>query len=85
VFKRAVGANLSLDEDRQRFAGWNPKHAHKGDLLLFDESPGDGDPITHVGIKLPHGRVLHASDYFNRVVVSESKYIHGHRGARRMR
>lgn len=51
-----------------------------GDLVFFNEH---GDGISHVGIYAGKGRILHASDYFNKVVESDMKYIKGYVGARR--
>jgi cell wall-associated NlpC family hydrolase len=59
-----------------------------GDLVFFKER-GKNRPITHVGIYAGKNRrghlLIHASDYFNKVVKSEMRYIHGYHGAKRLK
>ena len=52
-----------------------------GDLVFFNEH---GDGISHVGIYAGNGKVLHASDYYNKVTESQMKYVKGYVGARRL-
>ncbi len=52
-----------------------------GDLVFFDEH---GRGISHVGIYSGNGKLIHASNYFNKVTESEMKYIKGYVGARRL-
>jgi cell wall-associated NlpC family hydrolase len=55
-----------------------------GDLVAFKEA-GKYRPITHVGIYSGHGNLIHASNYFGKVVKSKMKYVHGYFGAKRIR
>jgi len=57
---------------------------HPGDIVFFKEA-GRKKPITHVGIYSGKGNLVHASNYFNKVVESKMKYIHGYFGAKRLR
>ncbi len=52
------------------------------DLLFFSED-GSGY-LTHVGIQSYNGYLLHASNYFGKVVESELKYMRGLYAARRL-
>ena len=56
----------------------------RGDLVFFKEN-GYGGPITHVGMFAGNGKILHASSYFGKVVISEMKYLNGYYGAKRVR
>lgn len=53
----------------------------RGDLVFFNEH---GNGISHVGIYAGNGKVVHASDYHNKVTESQVKYIKGYVGARRL-
>jgi cell wall-associated NlpC family hydrolase len=55
-----------------------------GDLVFFKEN-GRSGPITHVGIYAGRGNILHASNYYHKVVESKMKYINGYYGAKRLR
>jgi cell wall-associated NlpC family hydrolase len=46
----------------------------RGDLIFFKEH-GYHNPITHLGIYSGNGHILHASNYFGKVVNSKMKYI----------
>jgi SH3-like domain-containing protein len=56
-----LGMNLPRDSWRQHqegiFCSENPEEAQEGDLYFFAES---GTKITHVGIALGEGRIIHA-------------------------
>ena len=52
-----------------------------GDLVFFDEH---GNGISHVGIYAGNGKVVHASNYYNKVTESQMKYLKGYVGARRL-
>jgi cell wall-associated NlpC family hydrolase len=52
------------------------------DLLFFSED-GSGY-LTHVGIQSYNGYLLHASNYFGKVVESQLKYMRGLYAARRL-
>jgi cell wall-associated NlpC family hydrolase len=54
-----------------------------GDLVFFKEA-GRARPITHVGIYSGRGNLIHASNYFHRVVESKMSYMRGYYGARRL-
>jgi hypothetical protein len=59
---------------------------HRGDLVFFDENRnGKLEPWDHVGIYSGNGYLVHASNYFNKVVESKMKYIRGYWGAKRLR
>jgi cell wall-associated NlpC family hydrolase len=55
-----------------------------GDIVFFKEG-GRRRGITHVGIYSGRGNLVHASNYFNRVVESKMRYIRGYIGAKRLR
>ena len=54
-----------------------------GDLVFFKEA-GRNRPITHVGIYSGRGNLIHASNFFGKVVESKMKYMRGYFGARRL-
>jgi cell wall-associated NlpC family hydrolase len=56
----------------------------RGDIVFFKEA-GPSKPITHVGIYSGKGNLVHASNYFNKVVESKMRYIKGYFGAKRLR
>jgi cell wall-associated NlpC family hydrolase len=56
----------------------------RGDIVFFKEA-GPSNPITHVGIYSGNGNLIHASNYFNKVVESKMRYIEGYHGAKRLR
>ena len=69
------------DEKQYRKGTRVPKGREKpGDLVFFDEH---NRGISHVGIYAGNGRIIHASDYFNKVTESDMRYIKGYVGARR--
>lgn len=78
----ATGVNLPLDPAAQMSYGWEPRRMKPGDLMFFSE---DGVNITHTGIYVGDGLILHASDYFMQVVESDYTYIDGFVGVRRIR
>jgi cell wall-associated NlpC family hydrolase len=55
-----------------------------GDLVFFKEA-GRSRPITHVGIYSGRGNLVHASNFFGKVVESKMKYMRGYIGAKRIR
>ncbi len=48
-----------------------------GDLVFFKEA-GRSRPITHVGIYSGSGNLVHASNFFGKVVESKMKYMRGY-------
>jgi hypothetical protein len=82
VYKR-FGVSLPHWDDKQYRMGLRvPKGKEQpGDLVFFNEH---GRGISHVGIYSGNGKLIHASDYFNKVTESQMKYIKGYVGARRM-
>ena len=56
---------------------------HPGDLVFFKEA-GRNRAITHVGIYSGRGNLIHASNYFGKVVESKMRYIRGYFGAKRL-
>jgi cell wall-associated NlpC family hydrolase len=85
VFKR-FGKTLPDRPGRQWH--WGQKVArsdlHPGDLVFFKEA-GMNKNITHVGIYSGRGNLIHASNYFGKVVESKMSYMHGYFGAKRLR
>ena len=79
---KTFGVVLPHWDDKQYRMGTKvPKGKEKpGDLVFFNEHDRS---ISHVGIYAGNGRIIHASDYYNRVVESPMKYIKGYVGARR--
>ncbi len=59
----------------------------RGDLVFHDfNRDGLNDHYAdHVGIWAGNGNMVHASNYFNRVVISEEKYLNGFWGGKRLR
>ena len=82
VYKK-FGVSLPHWDEKQYSKGARaPKGREKlGDLVFFNEH---GRNISHVGIYAGNGKIIHASDYYNKVVESEMKYIKGYVGARRV-
>jgi cell wall-associated NlpC family hydrolase len=82
VYKK-FGVSLPHWDDKQYRKGTQvPKGQEKpGDLVFFNEH---SRIVSHVGIYAGNGRIIHASDYYNRVVESQMKYISGYVGARRI-
>jgi cell wall-associated NlpC family hydrolase len=63
---------------------WKKSNLRRGDIVFFKEGAASGR-ITHVGIYSGRGNIVHASNYFNRVVESKMSYIRGYSGAKRLR
>lgn len=61
-----------------------PSRLRPGDIVFFKEG-GSSGPITHVGIYSGRGNIVHASNYFNKVVESKMSYVSGYVGAKRLR
>jgi hypothetical protein len=82
VYKR-FGVSLPHSDDKQYRMGVRiPKGKEQpGDLVFFNEH---GKGISHVGIYVGSGKLIHASEYFNKVTESQMQYIKGYVGARRM-
>jgi cell wall-associated NlpC family hydrolase len=55
-----------------------------GDIVFFKER-GRNKPITHIGIYSGNGYLVHASNYFGKVVESKMKYLRGYFGAKRIK
>jgi cell wall-associated NlpC family hydrolase len=82
VYKRFGVSLPHWDEKQYRMGVRVPKGKEQpGDLVFFTEQ---GRGISHVGIYAGNGKLIHASDYFNKVTESQMKYIKGYVGARRM-
>src|SRR5215216_1971322 len=54
-----------------------------GDLVFFKEA-GPNRPITHVGIYVGRGNIIHASTYWGQVVETPMDAVDGYYGARRL-
>jgi cell wall-associated NlpC family hydrolase len=82
----AFGQKLPMTERGQWKKGkWVPRSKlRRGDIVFFKEA-GWSNPITHVGIFSGNGNLVHASNYFNKVVESKMRYIRGYYGAKRLR
>jgi cell wall-associated NlpC family hydrolase len=77
-----------LPDDPARQWKWGKKigksNLRPGDLVFFKEA-GSSRPITHVGIYSGKGNLVHASNFFGKVVESKMKFMRGYYGAKRMR
>ena len=84
VFKR-FGKRLLDDPVRQWQKGKKigKSNLRPGDLVFFKEA-GRSRPITHVGIYSGKGNLVHASNFFGKVVESKMKYMRGYYGAKRL-
>lgn len=81
VYKR-FGVSLQHWDDKQYRTGVRVSgRPEPGDLVFFNEH---GRGISHVGIYAGDGKLIHASDYFNKVTESDMKFIKGYVGAKRM-
>ncbi len=82
VYKK-FGISLPHWDDKQYRQGTRVLKGQEkpGDLVFFNEH---GRNVSHVGIYAGNGKIIHASDYYNRVAESEMKYIKGYVGARRV-
>jgi cell wall-associated NlpC family hydrolase len=86
VFKK-FGMKLPEDPVAQWNRGFKVRgktNLRRGDLVFFKEA-GRNRPITHVGIYSGHGNLIHASNFFGKVVESKMKYMRGYIGAKRIR
>ena len=82
VYKKFGVLMPHWDEKQYRMGIRIPKGEERpGDLVFFNEH---GKGISHVGIYAGKGKIVHASDYFNKVTESQMKYIKGYVGASRM-
>jgi cell wall-associated NlpC family hydrolase len=78
---KKFGISLPDDPVKQYNYGRKVSSPAPGDLVFFNEN---GNGISHAGIYSGNGKIVHASNYFGRVVESEMKYIRGYVGARRL-
>lgn len=82
------GHKLSMSESKQ----WKYDPARKvaksdlkpGDIVFFKEGGRKGG-LTHVGIYSGKGNLVHASNYFGKVVESKMRYMKGYSGAKRLK
>jgi cell wall-associated NlpC family hydrolase len=82
VYKKFGVLMPHWDEKQYRMGVRIPKGEERpGDLVFFNEH---GKGISHVGIYAGKGKIVHASDYFNKVTESQMKYIKGYVSASRM-
>ena len=84
VFKK-FGKKLADNPVRQwrKVKKIRKSRVRPGDLVFFKEA-GRNRPITHVGIYSGRGNLIHASNFFGKVVESKMKYMRGYIGARRI-
>jgi cell wall-associated NlpC family hydrolase len=90
VYERATSERVVMpaSDDKQRWYGRAVEPPERGDLVYFKENKGENkgeDPVTHVGIYYGHDQILHSSEHFEEVVISEMGDIHGYLGARHIR
>jgi len=76
AYGRGTGVWMPANYISQRSYGWRPQRLKRGDLLTYKD---------HVGIYYGQGRILHSSNYWGAVVVSETQYLDGYLGPRRIR
>jgi cell wall-associated NlpC family hydrolase len=81
VYKKFGVSLPHSDKAQYRYGKKISGFPRMGDLVFFNEH---GNGISHVGIYAGNGKIVHASDYYNRVAVSDMKYIKGYVGARRL-
>ena len=82
VYKKFDVSLPHWDDKQYRQGTRVPKGREKpGDLVFFNEH---GRNISHVGIYAGDGKIIHASDYYNKVTESQMKYLEGYVGARRV-
>ena len=82
VYKKFGVSLPHWDEKQYRKGARVPKGREKpGDLVFFNEH---GRNISHVGIYTGNGKIIHVSDYYNKVTESQMKYIKGYVAARRV-
>ena len=60
---------------------------HRGDLVFNDLNGGGMNSHwrDHVSIYAGNGKIIHASSYYNRVVITPLRYLRGFEGGRRLR
>jgi cell wall-associated NlpC family hydrolase len=77
---RAAGKVLPHSSRMQSTMGRyiRKEHLRPGDLVFFY------NPVSHVGIYIGSGRMIHASTYGQPVKVTELRYMPGYNTARRM-
>ncbi len=81
VYKK-FGISLPHSDRAQYRYGKNVSGSPKtGDLVFFNEH---GNGISHVGIYAGNGKIVHASNYYNKVTEGQMKYLKGYVGARRL-
>lgn len=81
---QAVGVSLPHWDDKQMNYGTVVEGSlQPGDLVFFKEHAGGG-PATHVGLYYGGGKIIHASSYAGKVVVTDMGYLKGYTGARRL-
>lgn len=77
VYKK-FGVHLEDSPTSQFHSGRRVRNPRRGDLVFFREH---GRRLTHVGIYYGNDKILHASSYFDEVVISQMRHIDGYAGA----
>jgi cell wall-associated NlpC family hydrolase len=88
VVFRVLGRTLPDDPSQQWKYGQRVARSNlrPGDLVFFDEDQdGTLEPWDHVSFYSGNRNVVHASNYFGKVVESRMSYINGYWGAKRLR
>jgi cell wall-associated NlpC family hydrolase len=88
VVFRVFGRTLPDDPSQQWRYGQRVARSNlrPGDLVFFDEDQdGTLEPWDHVGIYSGNRNMVHASNYFGKVVESQMSNINGYWGAKRLR
>ena len=58
----------------------------RGDVVIFDENRnGKLEPWDHAGMYAGNGKIIHASNYWGKVVIGDMKYLNGFKGGKRWR
>ncbi|MEG1310376.1 MAG: SH3 domain-containing protein [Romboutsia sp.] len=88
VLKKSVGVSIPrVSRDQSKFGQYiNKSDIKKGDLISFDTEGSNNGQVTHIGIYMGNGQLIHASSSKNKVVISEMSgyYNNAYVNARRV-
>ena len=73
VFKQAVGVSIPrVSKDQSKFGQpINRNELKKGDLMFFDTSGSNNGVVSHVGIYMGNGQMIHGSSGAKKVKISD--------------